>query len=364
MLWEEPAIGGYPDPSMIGLSGLDRMRAFREGRVPFPPIFYLTEIPFTEVSRGSTGFKMPASPWFANAAGIIPGGMAAVLADAPLGTALDTDLPPGVAYTTAEMSLTFLRPVRPDPEGTISAHGQLIHRTRAVGVTEAFLINDDTEELVVFASSRLAIFPPIDPTPDPPDELPVIDQPWPGSSPDHPLRRPVQGEVLPQEEFGRRSGREILEAWVSRDLPNPPVAELIGFRVTGVGEGEAQMTMPCSAWLSTALGTVQGGFTAMLAELALTSAAFSTVEPGTAVAPLDLKVNFLRPVYPDGRELVADARIEHRGRTLSISSCRVTNADGKPVALATGSAMYLPGRPASLAGVEQFGSGPEAADQG
>jgi hypothetical protein len=29
----------------------------------------------------------------------------------------------------------------------------------------------------------------------------------------------------------------------------------------------------------------------------------------------------------------------------------VQNADGKPVALATGSAMILPGRPASLAGV-------------
>jgi uncharacterized protein (TIGR00369 family) len=355
-IWQQPAIGGYPDTSLIGLSGLERMRAFRDGRVPFPPILYLTEIPLTTVSAGTAGFKMPASPWFANATGIIPGGMAAVLADAPLGTALDSDLPPGIAYTTAEMSLTFLRPVRPDPEATVSASGQLLHRTRTVGVTETFLIDDATDRLVVFASSRLAIFPPVNPIPDPPKELPVLDQAWPGDSPDHPLRRPVRGEVLPQEEFERRSGLEMLHEWIAGELPPPPITELTGVRLAGAGEGEAEMVLPCSPWLSTALRTVQGGFTAMLAEATLASAAFSTIEPGTAIAPLDLKVNFLRPVHPDGRELTARAKIVHRGRSLAISNCRVENADGKPVALATGSSMYLPGRPANLTGIEQLGA--------
>jgi uncharacterized protein (TIGR00369 family) len=351
-IWQQPAIGGSPDPAMIGLSGLEWMRAFREGRAAWPPIFYLTEIGFTDFSAGHGAFEMPASPWYANATGLIPGGMAAVLADAALGTALHTDLPAGVAYTTAEMSLTFLRPVQPNPETTISGSGQLIHRTRTVGVTEAFLINDATEELVAFASSRLTIFPPIDPVPDPPAEMPIIEQPFPGESPDHPLHRPVKGEVLPQKEFDERSGREILDAWIAGELPQPPITELLGLRVTGAGDGEVEVTLPCSPWLATALGTVQGGFTAMLAEAALASAAFSTAEAGTAIAPLDLKVNFLRPVYPDGQELTARAEVAHRGRTLSISNCRVTNAEGKPVALATGSAMYLPGHPANLLGVE------------
>jgi uncharacterized protein (TIGR00369 family) len=75
-----------------------------------------------------------------------------------------------------------------------------------------------------------------------------------------------------------------------------------------------------------------------------------------ATAILDLKVNLLRPVIPDMRDLTAEAEVIHRGRTISIAACRVTNADGKPVGLATGSAMYLPGRPASLTGVEQLGS--------
>ena len=102
----------------------------------------------------------------------------------------------------------------------------------------------------------------------------------------------------------------------------------------------------------------------MLAELTLGAAVFSTVDPGVAIAPVDLKVNFLRPVLPDMRDLTAEAEVIHRGRSIAIASCRVVNADGKPVALATGSSMYLPGRPADLRGVEQLGSETEADEAG
>ena len=77
----------------------------------------------------------------------------------------------------------------------------------------------------------------------------------------------------------------MLHAWIAGELPPPPIIELTGLRLTGAGEGEAEMALPCSPWLSTALRTVQGGFIAMLAEATLASAAFSTIEPGTAIAP-------------------------------------------------------------------------------
>ena len=94
----------------------------------------------------------------------------------------------------------------------------------------------------------------------------------------------------------------------------------------------------------------------MLAEFAMGAAAFSTAPADTAVATLDFKVNYLRPVFPDGKDLTARARVVHRGRTLVIVAAELTNAEGKAVALATGSSMYLPGRPANLVGVE-LGSG-------
>jgi uncharacterized protein (TIGR00369 family) len=147
-----------------------------------------------------------------------------------------------------------------------------------------------------------------------------------------------------------------MRAVIGGELPRPPLHHLTGLALIEAAEGETIGVLPCSKWLSTSAGTVQGGFTAMLAEFAMTSAAFSTTPPHTAVAPLDFKVNFLRPVFPDGSELTARARILHQGRTLVIAAAELTNAEGKQVALATGSSMYLPGRPANLLGVE-LGSG-------
>ena len=359
-IWQQKAIGGYPDASLLALPGLERMRGWRTGVIPAAPIVYLTEMAPGDIGEGTATFTIPTSPWFANATGLIPGGVLAVLADAPLGAALGTTLDPGEWFTTAELSMTFLRPVRPDPEARISGGGQLLHRGRTVGLTEAFLINAASDELVAFGSSRLSLFPVPGELPDPPEELPVIDQELPGSKPEHPLQRPLQGEVLAPEVFAERSGLAVLRGFISGELPQPPLSRLTGMRVTDAAEGATTTVLPCSKWLSTSAGTVQGGFTAMLAEASLASAVFSTAEAGMATAPLDLKVNFLRPVFPDRRDLTAKSRIVHRGRTLAVAETELTNADGKTVALATGSSMYLPDRPADLGGAELPGPGEES----
>jgi uncharacterized protein (TIGR00369 family) len=352
MIWQEPAKGGYPDRSFLALPGSERMSHGRRGRIPYSPMGYLTELEMTAGSRGHSTFSMPASPWFSNSSGLISGGVLAVIGDAALGSVVHSDVGPGQWMTTAELSMSFLRPVLPKVGTAITGSGQLIHRSRTLGISEAFLFDDD-DQLISHGTTRCTIFPPVDPLPDPPDlEGSLADSPEPGSAPDDPLRREVEGEVLPQDEFERRSGLEFLRAVISGELPRPPIYQLTGLCVTDASKGSATVELPCTKWITSSAGTLQGGFTAMLAESALGAAAFSTVEAGTAVATLDLKVNYLRPVFPDGKNIVAQARILHQGRTLAVVSVEIRNAEGKLVALATGSSMYLPGRPANLVGVE------------
>jgi uncharacterized protein (TIGR00369 family) len=69
---------------------------------------------------------------------------------------------------------------------------------------------------------------------------------------------------------------------------------------------------------------------------------------GTAIAPVDLKVNYLRPLAADGRLAHARGRVVHSGRRIAVAGAEVFDADGKAIAVATGSAMVLPGRAASL----------------
>jgi uncharacterized protein (TIGR00369 family) len=361
MIWQEPAKGGYPDRSFLALPGIERMSAGRRGRIPYSPMGYLTELQMTEASRGHSTFTMPASPWFANSSGLISGGVLAVIGDAALGSVVHSDVGPGQGMTTAELSMSFLRPVVPKPGAVVTGSGQLIHRGRSLGISEAFLLDDD-DQLISHGTTRCTVFPPVDPLPDPPDEVGVLDEEPPGSDPNDPLRREVEGEVLSQGEFESRSGIETLRALISGELPRPPIHHLTGLRLAEVEEGQAVAALPCSTWLSSSAGTIQGGFTAMLAESAMTSAAFSTAPADTAVATLDFKVNYLRPVFPYGNEMTARARILHRGRTLVVAAAELTNAEGKKVALATGSSMYLPGRPANLVGVELGSSSSDPED--
>lgn len=86
----------------------------------------------------------------------------------------------------------------------------------------------------------------------------------------------------------------------------------------------------------------------MLADAALATAITTVTPAATAMASIDLKVNFLRPGIADGRELLARGTVTHAGRTIAVAHSEVVKADGKRVALATGSALLLPGRSASL----------------
>jgi uncharacterized protein (TIGR00369 family) len=362
-IWREPVRGGYPDPAIIGLSGLERLRKWRVQGLPPPPLYHLTGAIPTGFGDGTAEAEMPASGWLRNSAGLISGGTLAILADIAFGCSVETELPPATPYTTAELSLTFLRPARAGtqpqpgdpPDVTLTAGGQAIHTGRSVGLSEAFLIEGGTDRLVAHGTSRLSILPRIDPAPEPPADLPVFEPPE-QPTPD-PYLRPPPETVLDDGIWDELGGAEILARQIRGDLAPPPVHYLTGMRPVEAGEGSVTVTMPASEWLASPLRVLQGGTIAMLADTAMMLAVMTTAAPGTAIAGLDLKVNYLRPAPPDGRDLIAKAEVAHSGRTLAISRARVSNADGKPVVLATGTAMYLPGRPANLDPEVELSSG-------
>src|SRR4051795_7197860 len=182
VIWQEPAKGGYPDRAFLGLPGIDRMGAGRRGLIPYSPMGYLTELEMTEGSRGHSTFSMPASPWFSNSSGLISAGMLAVIGDAALGSVVHSDVEAGQGMTTAELSMSFLRPVVPREGATVTGSGQLIHRGRSMGISEAFLF-DDTDQLISHGTTRCTVFPPVDPIPEPPDvDGPPRDNERPGAS--------------------------------------------------------------------------------------------------------------------------------------------------------------------------------------
>jgi uncharacterized protein (TIGR00369 family) len=116
-------------------------------------------------------------------------------------------------------------------------------------------------------------------------------------------------------------------------------------RPTQAEEGRCTFVLPASAWLASPAPVLYGGAIAMLADAALSCAVMTITPAGSSFAPLDLKVNYLRPVLPDGGLMTATATLVHRGRSMAVATAELTNEDGKRIALASSSVMLLPGRP-------------------
>jgi len=335
--WREPVRGGYPDPALFALPGMEQIRALVDGRTPAPPINYLFGLQPTEAGPGTVTFTMPVSPWLQSPQGTITAGTLSILADGPLGCAVQTVLPPSTAYTTSELSLRVLRPARVGM--LLTARGRVVHAGRQLALSEV-RVEDAEGHLVAHGSSLCRVFPPRTP----------FALPRGGGSPregayttPHPYLRPAVGEVIPQQVWDRMSGLEVLRAMLVGELPAPPLHHLTGLRLIEAAPGEAAFALPASEWFCPPSARLEGGVTAMLADAALSGAMMTVTPAGTALASIDLKVDFLRPVNPDGRELVARGTVAHAGRTVTVARSAVTNADGKLVALATGSALRLSG---------------------
>jgi uncharacterized protein (TIGR00369 family) len=336
-IWTEPVRGGFADPRLLGLPGLEQIRAYLRGAAPPPPPFHLMGLRPTEIEEGRVTFTMPASPWLLPPAGFIQLGVLAIAADAALGCTIQTALPAGRPYTTSDLSLLFLRPVAADGD-TITARGRLIHAGESLAVSEG-LIEDGAGRPVAHATTRCFLQPAIDPLPDP-SELPS--GPPPEALPDDPYLRPVIGRPLTQAEWDRMSGFEVMEALRDGRLPAPPICNLTGLRLEEATEGEVTFALPATAWLTNPVGFLQGGAIALVADSAMAMAAQSTCPPRTTATPLDLRVHYVRPVVPDGRDLRARARIVHRGRSMAIATAEIENAEGKRVAASTGTALIRP----------------------
>jgi len=149
-------------------------------------------------------------------------------------------------------------------------------------------------------------------------------------------RAPVQNAPAGQD----GDGPDPWERQLDMAVP-APIELLTGLAPVTAADGLATFSLPASPWFcAPPPGRVQGGIVAMLAEAAIEGAATTKAPPATVYTPVDLKINYLRPLASDGREARAEARTLHTGRRIAVASAEVRDAAGRPVALATGSGLF------------------------
>ena len=128
-------------------------------------------------------------------------------------------------------------------------------------------------------------------------------------------------------------------------LQPPPIAQLIGFEPVELDSGRAVFQLEVDpAQHANPMGTVHGGVLCDLADAAMGYAYASSLADDETFTTVELKMNFLRPVW-QGR-IYAHAQLVSRGRTLGLVGCDIADASGKLVARASSTCMTLRGHQA------------------
>ena len=113
-----------------------------------------------------------------------------------------------------------------------------------------------------------------------------------------------------------------------------PFATLLGIETVEVAPDLVRVRLPFRSEVTTVGDLVHGGAIAALIDVAATAAFWTGADlkrnpRGTTIG---FTVNFLAPAR--GAELIADARVVQRGRSISVGEVDVTGVDGRPVARA------------------------------
>jgi uncharacterized protein (TIGR00369 family) len=135
-----------------------------------------------------------------------------------------------------------------------------------------------------------------------------------------------------------------MESMVRGETAMPAAATLIGMRLESFATGEALVALDATAAHANPMGTVQGGILAAVADAAMGWAFMTTLGENESYATLEVKINFLRPVWA-GR-LEARERVKSAGRNVSLVECDVMSGD-KLVAHGVSRCMTLRGEQAA-----------------
>src|SRR5258707_11858010 len=127
----------------------------------------------------------------------------------------------------------------------------------------------------------------------------------------------------------------------SEEFP-APIGKLLGLTITNSATGRATVEFEASERYANPMGTLHGGVLCDLADAAMGVAYLSTLAEGETFTTIELKINFLRPVW--NAKLRAQARMVRAGKVVGLVECDILDERQRLVARASSTCMTLRGR--------------------
>ena len=127
-----------------GFHGPEGFAKMADDSYPTWPLGSVLGIELESMGDGESRWCMEVGTKHANPMGTVHGGVLCDIGDAALSTAYMSTLEEGQLFTTVDLRINFLRPVR---SGRLEAVGRVVHRGRNLGMAESE-VTKGTGELV------------------------------------------------------------------------------------------------------------------------------------------------------------------------------------------------------------------------
>ena len=139
-------------------SGIELLREIRSRGPGAVGIGGLLDMRMDRLEPGRVDFVLRTRPDFSNPMGTLHGGVAATMLDSAMACAVMSELPPGAAYTTVDLAVTYLRPVPLDGV-ELRAEGTTVHVGRRIATARGEL-RDADHRLIATATTTCQVFSP------------------------------------------------------------------------------------------------------------------------------------------------------------------------------------------------------------
>jgi uncharacterized protein (TIGR00369 family) len=138
-----------------------------------------------------------------------------------------------------------------------------------------------------------------------------------------------------------RSGLELMQLMAAGELPPPPIANTLDFRLVRAERGEAVFECQPAEFHYNPIGIVHAGLAMTLMDSAMGLAFVTTLDEPVGWTTLEVKSNFTRALTVDTGVVRCTGTIVHPGRRVATTEARIEDPQGRLCAHATSTILVL-----------------------
>jgi uncharacterized protein (TIGR00369 family) len=137
------------------------------------------------------------------------------------------------------------------------------------------------------------------------------------------------------------AGLELMQLMAAGELPPPPIAQTLGFRLVEAERGRAVFECEPAEYHYNPIGVVHAGLAMTLMDSAMGLAFVTTLDEPVGWTTLEVKSNFTRALTIETGLVRCTGSLIHPGRRVATSEARIEDVQGRLYAHGTSTILIL-----------------------